>query len=63
MKYENIEPGIFRSRPNRFIAKNRESGKEETVHVKTPAVPELYSRGPVYMWSGREIRSGRRSGI
>ena len=34
MKYENIEPGIFRSRPNRFIAKIEIQGKEETVHVK-----------------------------
>ena len=34
MKYENIEPGIFHSRPNRFIAKIEIQGKEETVHVK-----------------------------
>ena len=34
MKYENIEPGIFHSRPNRFLAKIEIQGKEETVHVK-----------------------------
>ena len=34
MKYEHIEPGIFHSRPNRFIAKVEIGGREETVHVK-----------------------------
>lgn len=34
MKYRDIQPGIFRSRPNRFIAKIEIQGKEETVHVK-----------------------------
>lgn len=64
MKYENIEPGIFHSRPNRFIAKIEIQGKEETVHVKnTGRCRSFYGRGPVCMWSGRETRSGRRSGI
>ncbi len=34
MKYNTMVPGIFLSRPNRFIAKVRIHGKEETVHVK-----------------------------
>ncbi len=34
MKYGEITEGIFLSRPNRFIAKVRIDGKEETVHVK-----------------------------
>lgn len=34
MKYKNIVKGIFKSRPNRFIAKVEIDGKEETVHVK-----------------------------
>ena len=34
MKYEHIEPGIFHSRPNRFIAKVEIGGREETAHVK-----------------------------
>ena len=34
MKYKNIVKGIFKSRPNRFIAKVEVDGKEETVHVK-----------------------------
>lgn len=34
MRYENIVKGIFKSRPNRFIAKVEIDGTEETVHVK-----------------------------
>lgn len=34
MKYNNIEKGIFLSRPNRFIAQVLLDGNEETVHVK-----------------------------
>lgn len=34
MRYANIVPGIFLSRPNRFIAKVLVEGVEETVHVK-----------------------------
>ena len=34
MKYENMVPGRFLSRPNRFIAKIEIAGREQTVHVK-----------------------------
>lgn len=34
MIYENMQPGIFRDRPNRFIAQVELDGKLETVHVK-----------------------------
>ena len=34
MNYPNIVPGIFLSRPNRFIARVRINGREETAHVK-----------------------------
>ncbi len=34
MQYEHIRPAVFRSRPNRFIAKVEIDGQEETVHVK-----------------------------
>ena len=34
MHYPNMVPGIFLSRPNRFIAKIIIDGNEETVHVK-----------------------------
>ena len=34
MKYNNITPGIFLKRPNRFIAEVEIDGQKETVHVK-----------------------------
>lgn len=34
MKYDNMIPGIFLSRPNRFIAHVEIAGQPETVHVK-----------------------------
>lgn len=34
MKYQNIEKGIFRARPNRFIAHVDLEGREEICHVK-----------------------------
>ena len=34
MRYDNMIPGTFLSRPNRFIAKVEIGGREETVHVK-----------------------------
>ena len=34
MKYANMTPGIFRARPNRFIAHVEIAGQPEVVHVK-----------------------------
>lgn len=34
MHYNNVVTGVFRSRPNRFVAKVEINGVEETVHVK-----------------------------
>ena len=34
MQYEKVVPGIFRARPNRFIAHIEIGGKEEICHVK-----------------------------
>lgn len=34
MKYKNIKKGIFKSRPNRFIAIVNINGRDEIVHVK-----------------------------
>ena len=46
MKYENIEKGIFISRPNRFIAHVEINGKEYVVHVKnTGRCKELLVKG------------------
>ena len=46
MQYERIRPAVFRSRPNRFIAKVEIDGQEETVHVKnTGRCKELLVHG------------------
>jgi len=46
MKYENVEKGIFISRPNRFIANVEICGREERVHVKnTGRCRELLPEG------------------
>ncbi len=46
MKYKNVIAGEFISRPNRFIAKVKIDGKEETVHVKnTGRCRELLTPG------------------
>ena len=34
MRYENMVPGIFLARPNRFIAHVEIEGQEQIVHVK-----------------------------
>ena len=46
MKYDRMVPGVFRSRPTRFIAKVVIDGREETVHVKnTGRCRELLPNG------------------
>lgn len=46
MRYETVVPGIFRSRPNRFIARVEIDDKEEIVHVKnTGRCKELLQPG------------------
>ena len=46
MTYKNMLPGIFLSRPNRFIARVEIDGREETVHVKnTGRCRELLTPG------------------
>ena len=46
MLYENMVPGIFLARPNRFIAHVEIDGKEEIVHVKnTGRCKELLPKG------------------
>ena len=50
MTYENMVPGIFRDRPNRFIAHVEIGGTLETVHVKnTGRCRELLTPG-VRVW-------------
>ncbi len=46
MKYENITPAVFLSRPNRFVAEVEVNGNKEVVHVKnTGRCRELLIKG------------------
>lgn len=50
MKYRNIQPAVFISRPNRFIANVKIDGKVEAVHVKnTGRCKELLIPGVAVM--------------
>lgn len=61
MQYENIRPAVFRSRPNRFIAKVEIDGQEETVHVKnTGRCKELLVPGRT-VWLEKGTNSNRKT--
>lgn len=61
MIYENMRPGIFRDRPNRFIAQVELDGKLETVHVKnTGRCRELLVPG-AKVWCQRSENPARKT--
>lgn len=61
MKYDRMVPGVFRSRPNRFIAKVVIDGQEETVHVKnTGRCRELLPSG-AEVWCQRSVNPNRKT--
>lgn len=61
MIYQNVVPGIFISRPNRFIAHVEIDGKEETVHVKnTGRCKELLIPGATVYLEDFKGRMGSR---
>ena len=61
MHYPNMIPGIFLSRPNRFIAHVLIDGQEEIVHVKnTGRCKELLPAG-VQVWCQRSHNPGRKT--
>lgn len=61
MKYENMVPGIFIRRPNRFIAHVRIDGQEEIVHVKnTGRCRELLPEG-ARVWCQRNDNPQRKT--
>ena len=61
MRYENMVPGIFLSRPNRFIAKVLIDGIEETVHVKnTGRCQELLPAG-AQVWCHKSDNPNRKT--
>ena len=61
MHYPNMVPGIFLSRPNRFIAQVEIDGQEETVHVKnTGRCRELLPRG-AQVWCQKSHNPNRKT--
>lgn len=61
LQYENMIPGLFLRRPNRFIAQVEIAGKEETVHVKnTGRCRELLPEG-VHVWCQRQDSPSRKT--
>ena len=61
MRYSNMVPGIFLSRPNRFIAKVLVDGVEETVHVKnTGRCRELLPPG-AQVWCQKSDNPNRKT--
>ena len=61
MQYENMVPGIFRSRPNRFIAHVEIDGREEVCHVKnTGRCRELLIPGAT-VWCRRDDNPSRKT--
>lgn len=61
MQYSNMVPGIFRARPNRFIAQVEIGGKLETVHVKnTGRCRELLPPG-AQVWCQRADNPNRKT--
>ena len=61
MRYEHMVPGIFLSRPNRFIAHVEIEGKEEIVHVKnTGRCRELLVPG-AKVWCQRSQNPNRKT--
>ena len=61
MQYENMVPGIFRQRPNRFIAYIEIDGETETVHVKnTGRCRELLPEG-AKVWCQKSSNPSRKT--
>ena len=61
MRYENMVPGIFRARPNRFIAHVEIGGEEAICHVKnTGRCRELLVPGTT-VWCRREDNPNRKT--
>ena len=61
MHYPNMVPGIFLSRPNRFIAQVEIDGQEETVHVKnTGRCRELLPSG-AKVWCQKSDNPNRKT--
>ncbi len=61
MRYSNMIPGVFLSRPNRFIAHVQISGQEEVCHVKnTGRCKELLPEG-AQVWCQQSSNPARKT--
>ena len=61
MIYDNMVPGVFLARPNRFIARVRIAGQEEIVHVKnTGRCRELLTPG-AQVWCQQSENPNRKT--
>lgn len=61
MKYDNMTPGVFLSRPNRFVANVEIDGRTEVVHVKnTGRCRELLPAG-AKVWCQRCFHPARKT--
>lgn len=61
MRYKNVVPGVFCSRPNRFIAHVEIGGKEEVCHVKnTGRCRELLVSG-TQVWCQKSSNPNRKT--
>ena len=61
MRYENIHPGIFLSRPNRFIAHVEVEGQEQVCHVKNTGRCRELLRPGCRVWLEKNGNPGRKT--
>lgn len=61
MRYDDMVPGIFLERPNRFIAHVEIGGQEEIVHVKNTGRCRELLRPGVQVWCQRSHNPARKT--
>lgn len=61
MRYEDMIPGIFWKRPNRFIAHVEIDGQEEIVHVKNTGRCKELLRAGTQVWCQRSHNPARKT--
>ena len=61
LKYENMVPGRFLARPNRFIAKVEIDGQEQTVHVKNTGRCRELLRPGAEVWCRFDTNPARKT--
>jgi len=61
VRYQNMVPGIFRTRPNRFIAHVQIDGREEVCHVKNTGRCRELLRPGVAVWCQKSDNPNRKT--